>query len=394
MELIETVHDFSLIADEWNLLADRFKTPLLRHEWFGACARAFCPPGKLVIVINRSAGRIVAIAPLVVNRKYGMDTVELLGTSVLGEPSGFIYEDEQALAGLMKDIFLLRKSLHLKGLQSGSSELCQLKDVQTYPGRNYHVNSYASPWIPISTSWEDYSSTISPRWRSTVRRAERRAKEFGNVEYEIITPTSSTIESSLAEVFKVEGMNWKSRVGTALQSYKMLGDFFTSYAVSAMHLGMLRIAFLRINGEAAATQLFVEFGKRWWILKIGYNESYARCSPGVLLMNEVIHSAFDRHLEAFELLGTNQRWLDIWPNKLREHEVYRHHPFTPAVFASHGLELSFRVIDRVQTAIAKRHRSSKLIVPSPASTDGRHTTHVIASSAQNNDAELIETSTA
>jgi len=46
MELIENVHDFSLIADEWNELADRFKTPLLKHEWFGACARRRLRKGK------------------------------------------------------------------------------------------------------------------------------------------------------------------------------------------------------------------------------------------------------------------------------------------------------------------------------------------------------------
>jgi CelD/BcsL family acetyltransferase involved in cellulose biosynthesis len=364
MELIENIHDFSLIADEWNVLADRFKTPLLRHEWFESCARAFCPPGKLFVVINRSAGRIVAIAPLAVNRKFGMDTVELLGTSVLGEPSGFLYEDERSLSGLMQEIFLLGKSLHLKGLPSASPELCRLKDVETYPGRNFHVDSYATPWIPISTTWENYSSTISPRWRSAMRRAARRANEFGDVEYEIITPSSSNLDSNLAEAFKVEGLSWKARAGTALQSYKVLGDFFTSYALSATRLGMLRIAFLRINGEAVATQLFIEFGKRWWVLKIGYNESYARCSPGVLLMNEVIRRAFDRPLEAFELLGTNQAWMGIWPNNLREHEIYRFHPFMPAVFARHGLDLSRRAIDRVQTAIAKRQKSSELILPS------------------------------
>jgi len=80
-------------------------------------------------------------------------------------------------------------------------------------------------------------------------------------------------------------------------------------------------------------------------------------------MNEVIRRAFDRPLDAFELLGTNQAWLGIWPNKLRKHEIYRLHPFMPAAFAVHGLDLSLRAIDRVQTAIAKRQKSPQLILP-------------------------------
>ncbi len=56
----------------------------------------------------------------------------------------------------------------------------------------------------------------------------------------------------------------------------------------------LRIAFLRIAGRPVAMQIAVERAQRLWLLKIGYDEEYARCSPGQLLMLEVAAAVCER----------------------------------------------------------------------------------------------------
>ena len=64
-EVIDDLTGLHSLAEEWNSLAARFNTPLLRHEWFAACAEACCPPGRLSILIIRSQQELRAIAPLV-----------------------------------------------------------------------------------------------------------------------------------------------------------------------------------------------------------------------------------------------------------------------------------------------------------------------------------------
>jgi hypothetical protein len=70
----------------------------------------------------------------------------------------------------------------------------------------------------------------------------------------------------------------------------------------------------------------------------------------------------------------------------------RHHPFTPVVLASHGLDFTLRAIDRVQTAIAKRRRPATLILTSQGRTDALRTPNVIAASDKNDNAEISEIS--
>src|SRR5690242_13778487 len=82
----ETIRDYAgflRLRHEWNDLAAPFATPLLTFEWFEACAAAVCPPERLSIVVVRSAGRIMALAPLVTVKKMGIDHLEILGSSLL-----------------------------------------------------------------------------------------------------------------------------------------------------------------------------------------------------------------------------------------------------------------------------------------------------------------------
>ena len=208
---------------------------------------------------------------------------------------------------------------------------------------------------------------MSARWRSTLRRDERRAKEFGEIKYEIVSPTPDTVGGLLTELFKVEMAGWKSRVGTALQTWRVLGGFYTAYSRAASERGMLRIAFLRINGEAAAAQLLVEHANRIWVLKVGYDEKFARCSPGILLMNEVIRHAFSDPVEAFEFLGTYEPWLDIWLHELRQYESYHMYPSALIALASRGWNVSSGAIYKIRSLMAKKYRTLPSIAPSVGS---------------------------
>ncbi len=69
---------------------------------------------------------------------------------------------------------------------------------------------------------------------------------------------------------------------------------------------------MRINGEVAAERLAVEHAGRLWELKIGYNEKFRRCAPGLLLTHETLRYVFERGLKAYEFLGHEEDWERIW----------------------------------------------------------------------------------
>jgi CelD/BcsL family acetyltransferase involved in cellulose biosynthesis len=68
VETVRTLDALEPLRDEWNVLADRAESPLLRHEWFASCARAFSADGDLRVVTIRRSQQLVGIAPLAFRR--------------------------------------------------------------------------------------------------------------------------------------------------------------------------------------------------------------------------------------------------------------------------------------------------------------------------------------
>src|SRR2546428_512675 len=89
------------------------------------------------------------------------------------------------------------------------------------------------------------------------------------------------------------------------------------YAVAACRAGVLRLCFLRVGDRVAAVQFAIESDERFSLLKIGYDEAFARCSPGMLLMEETIRDAAKRGLRSYEFLGTAEPWTRVWTGRVR-----------------------------------------------------------------------------
>ena len=68
---------------------------------------------------------------------------------------------------------------------------------------------------------------------------------------------------------------------------------------------------------AAATQIAVVSGGGYWLLKVGYDEAFARCSPGNLLMLETLRYAAGSGLQSYEFLGSAEPWTEMWTDRLR-----------------------------------------------------------------------------
>ena len=136
------------------------------------------------------------------------------------------------------------------------------------------------PWIPLDASWTRPEERLNAGRRSDLRRARRIAERIGPVHVEVLSPSPTDLGRLLREAFAVEAAGWKGRAGTALACDPVRQTFFRRYADAACRRGMLRIGFLRIGDIPVAMQLGVEWGGRFWLLKIGYDEAFSRCSPG------------------------------------------------------------------------------------------------------------------
>lgn len=318
IEIVETIEGMNGIAEEWRAVASRFPTPLLQYEWFEAAARAFCPPQKLQLLVLKRDGKVAAIAPLAILKAQTEGRLEILGTETLCEPSGFLYETRDDLNALIDHIIEMRMPSNLRRLAVDSREV-EILD-EKHKGLGFKLeHSTGSPWLPVTLPWTEYENTISSKDRYTFRRARTRADEFGKVEFVSVSPRPGEVGGCFDELVRIESLSWKEKEQTSLGAHPFLNPFFRRYMASSAAQGTLRVNFLKIDGIAVAFVMAVEFANRTWVLKISFDEAFAHCSPGILLMHEAIRLTFAWGQEAIEFLGTDEPWLHDWTNDVHHY---------------------------------------------------------------------------
>lgn len=341
--MIEIIWDkirFAQLEKEWNRLAEPLGSPLLCHDWFFSCAEAFYDDGDLRIVVLRSDGEVVATAPLAAKKKRGIEYLELLGASNLNEPTGLLYDNEKSLKKLLDAVLELGRPVVLQRMThfpaSDHSFNGALKNRPIIIRRS----SAGSVYIPVGTNWEEFWNSLKSRRRYDFRRARKRAENKGKITVQIMCPDYENLNDHLGVAFAIEASGWKGQQGSAILKNAGLRRFFETYAGLACKERKLRLCFLYIADDPVAMQIGVEHSNRFWVLKIGYDEKWRKCSPGMQLAYETIRYAFLHGLESYEWLGADEEWLHAWPVNIRNCISVGFYPMGAAGLFGLGMDFS------------------------------------------------------
>ena len=331
MAVLRSIPQLESLAAEWNSLADRAGHALLRHEWFLSAAHTLHAHDALMVVANRDAsGRLCGVAPLVATNSHGPARMELLGASVLHEPAGFLCADADAQASLLESVFELGQPMVLQRIVPESVPSIPAGRSASKRGLLMSRPAPACLGVEFDASDVPYLESLSGKLRYDLRRARTRAEASGGTKFEAIAPTRTELDSLFDEFLVVEAAGWKGRRGSALAANSKLRAFFRFYCERTAEEGTLRMFRLLVGGKPVAVQMAVEMYRRLWVLKIGYDESMARCSPGLLLTGDAIRYAFDRGLQSYEFLGAIEPWEERWRPRRREHQFLLFYPWTVA----------------------------------------------------------------
>jgi CelD/BcsL family acetyltransferase involved in cellulose biosynthesis len=330
------------LAPRWDSLADR-AGPVLSSAWIQSWADVYGRQHRLRILTVDGGTGTRAVLPLVRSRQRPW-RLELLGVDQLREYSDVLSSDEEALLRLAQAVVKWRVPLRLARIPSNSPLLPALR--RAFPGpASLHVRQAAgTPFIALDTSWEEPEGSFNARRRADFRAARRRAQRLGQLTTEMLSPSPDQVDSLFDELVTVEAAGWKSAAGTALRTQPDMRSFYLLYCRRAATAGILRLAFLRIAGRAVAVQLAVEQASRYWLLKIGYDEKFSRCSPGTLLMLYTVAWATARGLESYEFLGQEEAWTAVWTQQVRSYVAVHTRPPSLWTAASAAEELARHVV--------------------------------------------------
>jgi Acetyltransferase (GNAT) domain len=103
----------------------------------------------------------------------------------------------------------------------------------------------------------------------------------------------SGMAAALGDFLNLEATGWKGRAGTAARADDRIRAFMEAAVTGLAREGKAQVARLSADGRPIATIVTLRSGATAWCWKIAYDESYARFSPGVLLLLEVTQALLD-----------------------------------------------------------------------------------------------------
>jgi Acetyltransferase (GNAT) domain len=303
-------------------------SPVEKYDWAVSCAEKLLDASSLSIQVASDGQTPVAIAPL--TTPHGLfRAVEQLATQVHGEPGDFLYTDSNSLDYLTENLAKKNMPLFLFRVPENSPVVAAIKKAYARRGLVICRPQPGCPFIEIAADEKQTSERLPSRLRSDLRRARRKAEAIGEVTFEIHSPsTQSEFVPLWEDSIRIEAAGWKGRSHSALKENQKIGSFYKSYAARACEHGILRSCLLRIGGQPVAMQLAIESNNRFWLLKIGYDENFSGCSPGMLLMHETLRYAANNKLSTYEFLGSAAEWTRRWTQNERKTIAIRTYPYT------------------------------------------------------------------
>lgn len=333
----ETVHvaevrdrgEFMRLRAEWDALvaASGREEPFYRHEFIRVWLDNFAPGGTLRVLVGRNgAGSLVAALPLLEERARMMGApVRRLASASNDHSCRF----DMVVRGNMGEIAGQAFFDYLSA--DDSWDVLRLTDVPQ-GGQAWHLyeaakengypteawESLRSPYISLPSSGDEISGRLPAKFRANLRRRRRKLEERGRVTVERVTG-GLELQGKLEEGYALERSGWKGEQGTAISQSSDTWGFYSELARVEAYRDALSLYFLCLDGEPVAFQYGLAQGGRYFLLKPGYNQAYAECSPGQLLMSEVINDRIRLGTKEFDFLGPDMEWKRAWTDETRMH---------------------------------------------------------------------------
>ncbi len=156
----------------------------------------------------------------------------------------------------------------------------------------------------------------------SVYRKQQKLRKLGEVQF-VTANATDDIESAYRDLLEIENSGWKNRAGSATEFYPMSKVFFAKLVENFSKIGACTITSLKLDGKTIASKLSVVLNDRCYYLKIGYDETYAKMSPGVLLIENVLASlAENTGVKEYNFI-THHDYYQQWdPMHAKKYEVY------------------------------------------------------------------------
>jgi CelD/BcsL family acetyltransferase involved in cellulose biosynthesis len=187
----------------------------------------------------------------------------------------------------------------LGGLPKGSSWLPAMEDAAGSRGIAVERESDGvAPLIELPGSFDRYLAALPTKLRHEIRRKERRlAEEAGN--YRITFSTPETVVEDLDRFMELHRSSPGPK-GTFMDAG--METFFRRLGEALLPLHQFHLAFIEVDGQKAAGAIGFAYGDTFSLYNSAFDREFARWSPGMVLVTNLIRWAAEAGRRRFDML--------------------------------------------------------------------------------------------
>jgi len=219
------------------------------------------------------------------------------------------------------DVLVVRNTLtdsHISNCIRGSKRILSM-----------HKNTGRCNYIQID-QFRDQQYFLSKNSRANLRKARNRLDNAGTSAFECVSDSQS-VRKAFKTFMKIEATGWKGKTSHDKQRYGEGGAvllneskliFYQELVGTLARHGYVGIYNLILNGETIGSQIGIVLGSTCYLLKIAYNETYEKLSPGNLLLEQVIqHHAQGTRISTVNLVS-DYTWHNMWKPSHLDYVTY------------------------------------------------------------------------
>jgi hypothetical protein len=289
---------------EWSALADRAiePNPFFEPGYLSLASRHFQGFSTSRLLIAQEGTAFRGVLPIIGVERTRIPprpvmTTRGVPTMVSGMCTPLVDRDcvDTSVGALLDGLRLGAKRGDLPGILS-------LKRIgENGPVVDTFRREAAARGMPTFTkeSWERGSVTRSGKWESPLgserrRTNRRRRRALANDSGSEVTLVDRTLDPSATDDFiTMEAAGWKGQGdGTAVGRDPVRVAWFHDWREWWVKAGRVTVYALNVGDKSIAMQYCVRAGEGIFLVRIAYDETYAKYGPGALLLESLMEALF------------------------------------------------------------------------------------------------------
>lgn len=318
---LESLDALGRVAPAWDDLWRRSEItlPTARAELLTLWCECFAAERPFTALVVEHDGQWVGALPLVERSAFGCKLGGLPTNA--WSPAGDLLLDPQSDVETVCELLWKAagqcgwRLLWFDALLGGASRWQTFLLAGRRLGRAVAARErFAIDLVQIERGWSEYLANRSANHRRQLRKASARAEQSGPtrlVRFDNLSPQH--VAPILRECFEIEAGGWKGRAQGDVFRTPGVWEFYLSQSRQLAAWGQLSLTLLEHGGRPIA----FEYG---WVakgvyssLKVGYDETFRRFSPGQMLryhLFEQFHA--ESQIEWVDFLGPATRATSSW----------------------------------------------------------------------------------